>query len=264
MSTDTPGEPSPAAPLTPPSAGIPERRGRRLPRLVPAAAVLVAAVGGATAYAALHHGHSTAAHAAPRPSGTPSPSFGARSGGAHFGSLRDLLLPPPDGYSLGPDDGVMGNDTALTGSALSSHLADVFPGVPDADRRTLQRELGATGIRAYGLRTYRDTSGDLDITVTLVQLNPAAARNAARFDAALFQASGAGRKGPAVPGHPEAHCYVPPPASGDALGGLLCFADAGDLMATMTVDGPNPLDAAAPARLYGAQLDRIAIPGTQA
>ncbi len=271
MSTDTPGEPEPAAPLSPlsplspPSAEAPGRPGRRLLPLVLAAAVLVAAAGGATAYAALHHGRTTtAAHAAPRPSGPPSPSFGARSGGAHFGSLRDLLLPVPDGYSPGPDDGALGNDTALTGSALSSHLADLFPGVPDADRRTLQREFGATGIHAYGLRTYRDMAGELDITMSLVQMTPAAARSATRFDTALFQASGAGRKGPTVPGHPEAHCYLPPTGSGDSLSGLLCFAAAGDLLATMTVEGPDPLDGTEPARLYAAQLDRIAIPGTQA
>lgn len=245
----------------------PQRRKRLgvLPAI--AASVIVLAAAGGVGYAFWDHGHTTTApRAAASPTATPSPVFGSRANGSHYGSLRDLLLPPPSGYALGPDEGGLGNDAALTGTALTQQVAQQFSQLDDAGRKQIQQALAAAGLRAVGVRTYRDTApGDLEIDINLMQLNPAAAKSVADVDNRLFQALTTLRTGPSVPGHPEAHCYLSPKASSsDALDAMVCVAGAGDLVASLEAEGPQPLDGNAVAQLFTAQLDRIRIPGTPA
>ncbi|WP_377270258.1 hypothetical protein [Peterkaempfera sp. SMS 1(5)a] len=202
-----------------------------------------------------------AAPAATAPTVAPSPAWGGHSNGNHFGSLRDLLLPVPDSYTLGPDSGGSGNDAELNSKQLASREEEALKTVPKKNRKTVEKAWKSLHLRASGLRTYQDRSGGLMVEMRLDQFNQQAVAAASAFNGAVVDASGAFRQGPAVAGHQNARCVLPPLEPSAKIDFMTCFAAEGDLLISMDVTGVTPLDKDGAVQLLKAQLDRLARPG---
>ena len=259
----------PSTPVIPPPPGPVGRqsdRGRAVLRSL--AAVLAAAVAGVGIGEVLLHTsyrNDTVASAAAASTATdspaPAPSYGARSNGNHFGSLRDLLLPIPDGYEPGPDSGDLGNDTELDRKQLAARLQQALKDVPKKHRNEVKSAWQALHLRASGLRTYQVDTGDFMVELRLDQFNQHAVQAANALSGAVVDFSGAYRRGPAVSGHENARCVLPPLEPSAAIDYMTCFAAEGDLLVTMEVTGVAPLNKNKVVVLLQKQLDRLARPG---
>jgi F0F1-type ATP synthase assembly protein I len=195
------------------------------------------------------------------PTASAKPSYGALSSGAHFGSMRDLLLPVPAGYTLGPDDGVYGDDTQLTKDQMSSFLDDLVSYLPKDERDKAKAALQAEDRKNVGVRSYRQDDNMLVATIQLQQFDVQAVKETNAFQAVLGTDSGAFRQGPGVPGYPSAACYLPQADPNDPVDAMQCTAGIGDLLVTMNVQGVAPLPKSVAVSIFRQQLERLAIPG---
>jgi hypothetical protein len=202
-----------------------------------------------------------AAQAGPAPTASPKPSFGANSSGYHFGSMRDLLVPVPEGYQPGPDSGAYGNDTELTADQRTAWVEDAVRGLPVKLQQGVRDRWKELQLRGAGVRSFRSAQGDLNVTMWLLQYQ----KDAVKADNAMVEAfgsdSGLFRTGPDVPGHTEAHCYLPYADPGAQIDQLICSAAEGDLRVEMRVEGVAPLPKSKAVTLFVQQLDRLASPG---
>ncbi|GAA1140950.1 hypothetical protein F4556_003504 [Kitasatospora gansuensis] len=239
------------------------------PALRAGAAVLAAAVLGVGIGVGIlrtqYSDEDTAPVAAATPSTAPgasaSPSFGAKSNGTHFGSLRELLLPMPEQYRLGPDAGTYGNDTDLTEDQRKSWVEDQVRGLPKKLQDALRKEWESTPLKGGGVRTYISPTGDYTVTVWLLQYHQDAVKADAAWNSVLASDSGLFRLGPKVPGHEQASCFLPDADPGDKIDRLVCSAAEGDLRVEMEVEGIAPLPKDKAVNLFSRQLDRLARPG---
>ncbi|MFE7561691.1 hypothetical protein [Kitasatospora sp. NPDC057500] len=202
-----------------------------------------------------------AAVTSPSPAASTTP-FGAKSNGNHFGSLRDLLLPMPDGYGPGPDDGNYGNDAELTADQLSAEIDDDLVPVPKEQQDKLRRFWEDLHVKAAGVRTYRNQTVVLGIR--LHQFNQQEVQKMNEYTAVFAGDTGLFRLGPAVPGHPEAHCYLMPAPPSAPIDRMECSAAEGDLLVVLTAEGVAPLPKDKIVNLLTQQLDRLARPGASA
>ncbi|GAA2249740.1 MULTISPECIES: hypothetical protein [Kitasatospora] len=205
----------------------------------------------------------TAPTAAPStPAGS---SYGAKSNGTHFGSMRDLLLPVPAGYTLGPDAGAYGNDTELTEDQRKAWVDDQIQALPQKLRDDVRKVWQDVPLKGGGVRSYADAAGgDLVVTIWLLQYHQDAVKADNAFVGAMASDSGLFREGPQVPGHQEAHCYLPSAPPGEKLDALICSAAVGDLRVETRVEGVAPLPKDKVVTLLRRQLDRLALPGASA
>jgi hypothetical protein len=222
----------------------------------------VAALAGA-GYAALHTPVDHAkAWRAPTPRRTG--SYGAVSGGAHYGKLAKLLLPVPSGYTPGPDDGQYGNDKQLGAAQAVAVLEAPFKSLPATERQLMRRSISAAHVEGLGLRTYQRDDDSAVAELLMVQMrNQTAAKNAAAAFRALTRGTEF-RPGPKVHGHHEAYCAVPKHVPASKLTSVSCYAGEGDLTVRLTFTGPVPLSASTAATLFQHQLDRVKDPGEAA
>ncbi|MDH6112070.1 hypothetical protein P3T36_004953 [Kitasatospora sp. MAP12-15] len=204
----------------------------------------------------------TAPTAAPA-TGRPLP-YGAQANGTHFGSLSDLLLPVPTGYKPGPDDGADGNDSVLTPEQLAADLDDSVKDLPKTERDKAKAVLQGLKEKGEGVRTYRSTNGDMALYLRINQFNQQSVEAENAFEAAMGSETGLFRLGPQVPGHPEAHCFLPPEDPGEPIDELDCTAAVGDLLVSLHVEGVAPLPKAEAVSVFRQQLDRLALPGASA
>ncbi|MFJ9951470.1 hypothetical protein [Kitasatospora sp. NPDC091207] len=200
------------------------------------------------------------ASAAPTPTATPTP-FGAKSNGNHFGSLRDLLLPVPLGYALGPDEGGYGNDVELSADQLSAELDNDLQQIPKEKRDKLRQYWEGLHVKATGVRTYKAKADDLVIGLKLRQFNQQEVQKLNEYTAVFTGDTGLFRTGPGIPGHPEAHCYLMPAPPSAPIDYLECSAAEGDLLVIMNAEGVAPLPKDRIVALFTQQLDRLASPG---
>jgi len=256
------GDPAAAAPQPAPA---PARRSRLLLRASGAvlAAVLVG-VGIGEAIVVVKYGDAKPAAAATQdaqPSASPSPAFGAKSNGNHFGSLRDLLLPVPTGFVLGPDAGAFGNDNEYGPDQLKKRYDAFLKEVPEKYRDRAKTAWESLHYKAAGVRTFQSGSEDLVVNLSLDQFNQQAISQEAELYGAMVDDTGVFRQGPGVPGHQNARCVLPPLRAGDELDYMHCFSAEGDLMVTLDASGIAPLDQNKVVDLFRQQLDRLARPG---
>ncbi|MET8698532.1 hypothetical protein ABZW10_06655 [Kitasatospora sp. NPDC004723] len=274
MTDDNVTEPLLPGPQTAPAATGPAVTG------APAASAttrLVLRAGGATAAAALVGvaigvGIIEVRYDDPAPAAAPAPStaasaptatatpFGAKSNGNHFGSLLDLMLPVPADFEPGPDDGPDGNNTELTADQLTAAFDDDLGTLPKEEREKLRQAWKDLHVKAGGVRTYKSQKGDLVIGMKLHQFNQQEVKSANEYTA-VFTDTGVFRLGPAVPGHPEAHCYLMPAPPSAPLDRMECSAAEGDLLVVMNAEGLAPLPKDTIVALLAQQLDRLARPG---
>ncbi|MFE6050498.1 hypothetical protein ACFQ6N_07080 [Kitasatospora sp. NPDC056446] len=251
-----------------PGPDVPNPGSRRLLRAgaATAAAALVGVVIGVGIIKTQYDDPAPAAAAAPTATTGPAPTatatpYGAKSNGSHFGSLRDLLLPVPAGYELGPDDGSYGNDTELNGEQLSAQLDAELQQIPKDKRDKLRAYWEGMHVKATGVRTYRSAGDDLVIGLKLRQFNQQEVQRINEYTAVFTGDTGLFRIGPSIPGHPEAHCYLMPAPPSAPIDYLECSAAEGDLLVVMNAEGVAPLPKDRIVALFTLQLDRLARPG---
>jgi hypothetical protein len=260
-----------------PSSSAPEtKKPRRRLALGLAAALVVVAAGGGIGYAVLNQ--DAAVKATGKPWKAPLPkktgSYGAESGGSHYGALRKLLLPMPQAYVPGPDVAEFGNDAQLSGKRASDLLKAGYRSLPKKQRLAAGKAVDRLGVEGIGMRTYSTYGGvgggtdgqdALVVEVELLQLkNKQAARGATDFFAALAEEAGNFRKGPKIAGYGNAVCILPPREKGVPLDRMDCEATEGDLVINLTATGTTPLPKDDAAKLLKQQLDRVKDPGEAA
>ncbi|MEY9891821.1 hypothetical protein ABIA31_005493 [Catenulispora sp. MAP5-51] len=223
-------------------------------------ALAVGAVAGFGILAAIGPSKDTATASVPvAPPTTPSPSVtsGVRPDGTHYGSVRDFLLPVPDGYKPGPDEGGLGNDAAIPPDQADPTVALLFGALPASDMTSAQGAITNGHMSDGAVRTYQNEAGTLDVAVTVLRLDPAqSAESSSEFERVVKQ-SRAFRTGPQVPGHPDALCVLPVTHVGDPLDSMTCLATVGDTLAIVNAEGTVPLDTNAVTELFGRQLDTL-------
>lgn len=204
-------------------------------------------------------GFGVPAVASPTPTPTPSPSVtsGVRPDGTHYGSVKDFLLPIPDGYKAGPDEGDFGNDGSIPADQADPTVELLFGSLPASDMSTAQGALTAGHMSDGAVRTYESQTGELDISVTVLRLDPAQSAESTKQFESVVKLSRAFRIGPKVPGHPDALCVLPATAVGETLDGMICLGTVGDTFAIARAEGSVPLDATAVTKLFGQQLDLL-------
>jgi hypothetical protein len=196
---------------------------------------------------------------AANPAASPSPSItsGVRPDGTHYGSVKDFLLPVPDGFKPGPDEGAFGNDSSIPPDQSDPTVELLFGKLPASDMTTAQGALTAGHMSDGAVRTYSNQAGTLDISVTVLRLDPAqSAESTSQFERVVKQ-SRIFRNGPKVPGHSDAFCVLPMTRVGDTLDGMICLATVGDTFAIVRAEGAVPLDTNAVTTLVGRQLDKL-------
>ncbi|GGU99489.1 hypothetical protein GCM10010495_07590 [Kitasatospora herbaricolor] len=271
---DAPGLPYPApgqAAVEPAPPAAPRGTGSRILRGAAAtvAAALVGVVIGVGIIEVRYDDPAPAAAAGPGPGAAPAPApsptaFGAKSNGNHFGGLRDLLLPVPAGFALGPDYGSYGNDTELTAEQLAAEVDEGVKDVPADKRERVKQYWNGLHVKGTGVRTFKSSAGDLVVSLKLRQFNQQEVQKENEYTAIFTGDTGLFRTGPEIPGHPEAHCYLMPVAPGAQIDYLECSAAEGDLLVVMDVEGVAQLPKDKIVSLFTAQLDRLASPGASA
>ena len=196
---------------------------------------------------------------------------GSRPKVASANGLGGMLVPfGTDGWSRGPDLGEFGSDAELSGAQASALRKESLSDLPRSQRTQLQKQYDKHPIKGMAMRSYlnseasslSDNEGIFAVSVLLTRMDSQAqAKNLSTLQNALFESLDVFRKGPAVKGYKDAKCFLPPKDDKADLSGMICSARIGDVMVTVTADGPKPLDTKGVALLTSEQLDRIAEPG---
>ncbi|MFJ6086570.1 hypothetical protein ACIQI8_34815 [Streptomyces sp. NPDC092369] len=196
---------------------------------------------------------------------------GGEPKGASANGLGGMLVPyGTDGWSRGPDLGQFGSDAELSGAQASALRKESLSDLPRSQRTQLQKQYDKHPIKGMAMRSYLssdasnlDTNdGIFTVSVLLTRMDSRAqAKTLSSVENELFEAFDLFRKGPAVKGHKDAKCFLPPKDADSELTGMYCSASIGDVMVTLSADGPKPLDSKGVALLMSQQLDRIAEPG---
>lgn len=186
---------------------------------------------------------------------SPAVTAGVRSDGTHYGSMLAFLIPVPDGFKPGPDEGELGNDSAVRPDQADPTLTLLFGALPASDLSGAQGAVAAGHMSGGAVRTYANEAGTLDIALTVLQLDPALSAKSTGDFTRIVKQSKAYRTGPAVPGHPDALCVLPMTHVGDPLDSMTCLDTVGDTFAVARAEGVVPLDTGAVTEMFGRQLD---------
>ncbi|WP_394427872.1 hypothetical protein [Streptomyces sp. SGAir0957] len=185
------------------------------------------------------------------------------------------LLPYPTGYEPGPDMDEFGSDKEFTGREATELRKKSLRLLPLSQRRRMEREMDRRKITGMAMRSYASqdmAEGGIVAQMTLARMEGSgAARTVARSTTAVFDAIGVFRKGPRIKGYKDARCYVMPSDADEKLELLFCSAYQGDVVVTFTAQGTKKapyggsgkalLASGEPAKLMGAQLDRLGTVG---
>ncbi|SNT42255.1 hypothetical protein SAMN05216252_124124 [Actinacidiphila glaucinigra] len=245
------------------------RRSRRGVALGVAAALVAVVAGGGIGFAVLQHQKDDGKKASAQTWKAPEPKktgeYGTQSGGSHYGALGKLLLPVPDGYSLGPDIAEFGNDAELSAERAEELMRGDLGGVPKKERDLVRKAVAGLHIQGMGMRTYREDEARFFVETQIVQMkNKRSAKAGTEFFTAFTKALGVFRNGPKIAGHDKARCVLPPKEPGQKLDSMMCQATEGDLLIRMSVTGTSPLRKTEAADLLKEQLDRVQDPGEAA
>ncbi|MER6122808.1 hypothetical protein ABT173_09005 [Streptomyces sp. NPDC001795] len=266
-----PVEPATATVVLPdglPAARGPVRRGR-----------LAAVVGATLVAAALIAGVGytvVTVNGADRDAGAPVWKFPAAkkdAGVKKASGLAGMLVPfGTDGFVRGPDIAQYGADAALSGPEATALRKESLRDLPRSQRLRLSKQIEKQHTKGMALRSYLSTSEagnstayadkafTMDIVLTQLE-SRAAVRDISTFQSEFLNALNVFRKGPAIQGHKNAHCFLPPQEAGEKLDMMFCSAYEGDVLVTATAYGVRPMDTKGAALLLRTQLDRVTDPG---
>nr|WSY53736.1 hypothetical protein OG999_28925 [Streptomyces sp. NBC_00886] len=247
----------PAAPEVPKK---PVRRGR-IAAIVGCALLAVAVVGGVGYTVVTVNG-------ADRDAGAPTwtfPKSAAEQKAASAKGLRGMLQPYNHTYVRGPDIAEFGADAELTGREATALRKEELSGLPRSQRLLLEKQIDREQIKGIAMRSYlyaaaQDTNA-YTVEVQLAQMDEKAARDLATYEIDLLDTVTLFRKGPAVPGHKEARCFLPKKVAGEKLDEMFCFAHEGDVLITLNASGTKAMDTNGVAAFLREQLDRIKTTG---
>lgn len=258
--------PEPAPVSEPSSSKKPARSGRIA--VVVSAVLLVGAVVAGTGYTVV------TVNGADRDAGAPVWKFpkvkqDSRTTATAHG-LAGVLVPyGSDGWERGPDIGEFGSDAELSGARATALRKESLRELPRTERRRLAKEIDKQPVKGMAMRSYvsmdesyiySEKAVTVSITLTRMQ-SRAAVRDLVRFQSEFVDALGVFRKGPAIKGHKDALCVLPPKDDDADLDAMACSAYVGDVLVVASAKGLNPLDTKSVATLLSEQLDRIAEPG---
>ncbi|NUP49041.1 MAG: hypothetical protein HOW97_17300 [Catenulispora sp.] len=198
-----------------------------------------------------------AAPSAPGATPTPAVTAGVRSNGTHYGSLQAFLLPVPDGYKPGPDEGELGGDGPMRPDQADSVLTVLFSTMANADVSGVQRAVQAGHMSGGAVRTYANEAGTLDLSFTVLQLDPALSAQSTSDFTRIVKQSKYYRPGPTVAGHTGAVCLLPTTHETGVLDSITCLDTIGDTLAIARAEGLVPLDSGAVTDMFGRQLDLL-------
>ncbi|MFJ4837963.1 hypothetical protein [Streptomyces sp. NPDC088746] len=178
-------------------------------------------------------------------------------------ALSKLLLPVPDGYRLGPDDGEHGNDDEVDGERAVAVAKESNRGLAGKERREYDKRIDKLRIQGLAVRSYVSQENDLEVHAEIMRMkDKKAVRDFYTFQTGLFDALGIFRDGPKVKGHTrKAACYLQPKDSDSEIEDMVCAAYDGELSISYSASGIKPVDKAAVAELLKDQLDHITSPG---
>ncbi|MFF8836436.1 hypothetical protein [Streptomyces sp. NPDC015130] len=182
--------------------------------------------------------------------------------------LGKLLLPLPQGYAFGPDEGLYGNDGELGAAEATALMKQAGEGLSGKKRRAFEKEVDKLGIAGVGVRTFADLGNDVVVTVEIMRMkDKKQIRTSYRIrkevlDTLEFP------KGPKVKDHRNAACYLAPENDSldkkeraVALGEMYCIAYDSEVFVTVKAAGAKPFDKARVADLLKKQLEHIESPG---
>lgn len=175
-----------------------------------------------------------------------------------------MLVPyGTDGWVRGPDLGEFGADVSLSGVQANALQKESFRDLPRSQRRQMEKQLDKLRVKGMAMRSYVGATGRaVTVSIVLSQMESrAAVRDMATSVGVFLKAVDLFRKGPAIKGHDNATCFLPPKDAGTDLDSMFCSAYVGEVLVTATADAVKPFDTKGVAMLLGQQLDRIAEPG---
>ncbi|MGW5780835.1 hypothetical protein [Streptomyces sp. NPDC003863] len=182
--------------------------------------------------------------------------------------LSKLLLPLPEGYEFGPDEGLYGNDGEIGAAEATALMKRSGEGLSGKRRRAFEAEVEKLGIQGIGFRSFAEPNSDVVVSFEVARMkDKKRIKDSYRLrkevmDVLEFP------KGPKVKDHRNAVCYLAPEDDSldkkeraEALDEMICLAYDSEVLVTMTAAGAKPFDKAAAAKLLTQQLDHIASPG---
>jgi hypothetical protein len=181
---------------------------------------------------------------------------GVRSDGSHYGSLFAYLLPTPDGWSLGPDVGQIGNNGYVSAAQINKQLQNSLLDVPKSDLGSTESTLADLHLQGIAVRSLVNSGSSLQLDIQLLQLDPKLASADQKSLSALVSGWD-WRQGASVPGYPAASCALPPGLGSDTLDAMICIASYGDVEVIVQAEGPVQLDQNTTVQLLARQLDRL-------
>ncbi|MET9436253.1 hypothetical protein [Streptomyces sp. NPDC006551] len=247
-------------------------RGRRLLTAVLPAVLVLGVIGGGVTYtgvtvAAADRSAPTVVWEAGSATEGSDPAAGIVRGKAST-PLSKLLLPVPEGYSLGPDIETYGNDGELGGKEAAALVKREGKGLSGKKRREYEKEVDRLGVQGIAVRSFVSDENDVVVDVTLMRMKDkkqiGKMFQLRKEIADLLEFP----KGPKISGHKNAVCYVMPELEGldkkekaKQLEGMVCIAYDSENLVAVTAAGAKPFDRSAVAALVKKQLDHIKSPG---
>lgn len=190
---------------------------------------------------------------------------------ARASGLAGMLVPYDDTWEPGPDLPGFGSEARLSGERAAALRKEALRDLPRTQRKRLEKEIDKQQVKGMAMRSYVSLSTDewfadssTAVSVVLTQMEDRqAVRSISGFQSEFLEALDVLRKGPAVRGHENARCFLPPKGEvkKGELDAMFCSAYEGDVLVTVTASGPARLNADDVADLLADQLDRIEEPG---
>ena len=245
----------------PDAARKPVRRGR-IAAIAGSALLALAVVGGVGCTVVTVNG-------ADRDAGAPVwkfPKDSAERKAAAAKGLSAVLQPyTASGYVRGPDIDEFGSEVELNGREATALRKEDFRDLPRSQRLLLEKGIDREQIKGLAMRSYLYPAGQeinsYTVKVQLVRMDAKAARSLTAYENELLGQVSVFRKGPAVPGHKDAKCFLSKNVAGEKLTEMLCFASEADAMITLSASGTKAMDTKEIASFLSGQLNRVKTTG---
>ena len=177
------------------------------------------------------------------------------------------VLQPYDanGYVRGPDIDEFGSEAELNGREATALRKEDFRDLPRSQRLLLEKQIDREQIKGLAMRSYlypaAQEINSYTVKVQLVRMDAKAARSLTAYENELLGQVSIFRKGPAVPGHKDAKCFLPTSVAGEKLTEMYCFASQADTMISLIASGTKSMDTKEIALFLSGQLNRVKTTG---